>query len=212
MVKKHVRFFGPAANARVGARGGHRLIGHPGTLRNIHGLGMRRIPSRLQVRVRAVCSRSLRSVLKGHIHPQLQPLGSHQRRWQPRPAARGARLLGLVLACWVLFGASVSWAGTNAPMCGADATTMEAPPPSPNAKSGKISALCSPDLKRLLGAADEDSDQGSAIWVSPAQVDHAVLLATEAQLLPLPQLLAPTPPPSLAPAKASERIYRPPRG
>src|SRR5690606_41427363 len=50
------------------------------------------------------------------------------------------RMIGLVLASWLLFGTSLSWAGTNASMCGADATSIEAPPVSPNAKSGQIAA------------------------------------------------------------------------
>lgn len=144
-------------------------------------------------------------------------MGSRHRRWQQRPVAASrhtvwlGRMIGLVLASWLLFGTSLSWAGTNAPMCGADATSIEAPPVSPNAKSGQIAAPCSPDLKRLMGAVDDDSDHSNAIWVAQAQVDHGVLLGTTPQLGPLPDLLLATPAPGLAPVRPTLGIYRPPR-
>ncbi|MCB9588424.1 MAG: hypothetical protein H6718_23655 [Polyangiaceae bacterium] len=130
---------------------------------------------------------------------------------------RCARALAAFVASWVLFGAAPALAAENmsqlpppAPMCGADGTTVEAPPPLRSASGDELSAPCSEDLMRLVGA-KSDQPSKDALWRAQAQVDHAVILLGAAQVAPQPVLLTPTPAPELGPVEQPTQIYRPPR-
>ncbi|MCA9632254.1 MAG: hypothetical protein KC766_31595 [Myxococcales bacterium] len=135
-----------------------------------------------------------------------------------RYVAACVRAMAVFVGAWILFGSSPAWASDSisqlpppAPMCGADGTTVEAPPTLRSASGDELNAPCSEDLMRLVGAKGDRPPQ-DALWIAQAQVDHAVLLLGDAQVLPLPELLTFQPAPALAPVEHPLRIYRPPRG
>lgn len=130
---------------------------------------------------------------------------------------RCVRAFAAFVASWTLFGSAPALAAEDmsqlpppAPMCGADGTTVEAPPPLRSASGDELSAPCSEDLMRLVGASDDRPSKG-ALWVAQAQVDHAVILLGAAQGAPQPVLLTLVPAPELAPVEHPTQIYRPPR-
>ncbi len=137
------------------------------------------------------------------------------RRW----ALACVRAAAAFVATWLLFGSSpvlaaegdISPLPVPAPMCGANGTTMEAPPPLQSPSGDELSAPCSEDLMRLVGATSEQPNK-DALWLAQAQVDHAVLLLGDVQAPPLPEFLSADAAPVLAPVEHPLRIYRPPRG
>ncbi|MBX3182682.1 MAG: hypothetical protein KIT72_19195 [Polyangiaceae bacterium] len=120
------------------------------------------------------------------------------------------RLLGLTLVAWALFGASPALASPLAPMCGADASSVDAPPAAPLfADGGEIGGGCSEKLLRLLDIG-HSQDEPSAPFALPAG-DHAVLLSGEPGYVSVSWLIAAAPITELAPVSIQTGIFRPPR-
>lgn len=176
--------------------------------------GGSRLPaSRLSV----CCPASENDGLTGFTDYQQGPSSARARITTRRWAALCLRALATLVATWIVFGSSPAIAAENvsqlplpAPMCGADGTTVEAPPTLRSASGDELSAPCSQDLMRLAGT-KSDQPSKDALWVAQAQVDHAVLLFGEPMVLNHPELLSYEPAPEMAPFEHPAQVYRPPR-